>query len=160
MRRKDREVTDINEMLQIVDRAMVLRLGLFDGDHPYIVPLHYGYEYDADKNELAFYMHGATEGHKLDLIRENPKVCVELDCDIELVSGGDVPCAYGSTFASVIARGTAEIVEDTEEKIKGLKLLMVNQTGREFEINDKMAASVAVMKVTASEFTAKARAKM
>ena len=54
MRRRDREVTDIDEILRIVDKAKILHLGLFDTDYPYIVPLHYGYEY-RDGN-LIFYM--------------------------------------------------------------------------------------------------------
>ena len=73
MRRKDREVTDIHEILAIVGRAKILHMGLFDGDHPYIVPLHYGYEYHEDRHELVFFMHGAKEGHKLDLIRKNAR---------------------------------------------------------------------------------------
>jgi nitroimidazol reductase NimA-like FMN-containing flavoprotein (pyridoxamine 5'-phosphate oxidase superfamily) len=153
MRRKDREVTDINEILKIVDKAKILHLGLFDGEYPYIVPLHYGYEYK--NGNLIFYMHGAKEGHKLELIRNNPNVCIELECDIELLSGDDIPCKYSSTFASVIGKGYAEILEDEQEKIAGLKLLMKNQTGREFQIDERMAESVAVIKVTVSSFTAK-----
>ena len=159
MRRADREVKDIHEILQIVDRAKILRLGLMDEEYPYIVPMHYGYEYAEDSRELLFYLHGAKEGRKLDLIRKDPKACIELDCDIELISGGDEPCKYGSAYASVIGRGRVEVVEEEREKIKGLRLLMKNQTGREFEINGRMAASVAVLKVRLSEFTAKARPK-
>ena len=133
MRRRDREVTDIDEILRIVDKAKILHLGLFDTDYPYIVPLHYGYEY-RDGN-LIFYMHGARDGHKLDLIRKNKNVCVELACDIELVSGDDIPCEYGSTFASVIGRGYRN--KEMNRKDCGLKLLMMNQTGREFEIDEK-----------------------
>jgi len=155
MRRADREVKDINEILRIVDKAKILHLGLFDADFPYIVPMHYGYEYK-DGN-LIFYMHGAKEGHKLDLIRNNPNVCIELECDIELVSGDDMPCKYGSTFASVIGRGYAEILRDIEEKIAGLQLLMMNQTGREFEIDERMVNTVEVIKVTVHSFTAKSR---
>ena len=65
MRRKDREVTNIIEILQIIEKAKVLHLALFDADYPYIVPLHYGYEYT--EGILIFYMHCAKEGHKLDL---------------------------------------------------------------------------------------------
>lgn len=155
MRRKDREVIDIQEILQIVRQAKILHLGLFDGAYPYIVPLHYGYDYA--ENALVFYMHGAKEGHKIDLIRANPNVCVELECNTELVSGGDVPCKYGSTFASVIGQGTITLVEDEQEKIRGLELLMKNQTGQEFAMNRQMAASVEVIKVTVCDFTAKAR---
>ena len=160
MRRKDREVTDIQEILQIVGKAKILHLGLFDGDHPYIVPLHYGYAYAEDKHELTFYMHGAKEGHKLDLIEKNPNACIELECDIELVSGGDDPCKYGSAYASVIGKGHVEIVGDVQERIKGLKLLMKNQTDREFDIDERMSSSVAVIKVSLFEYTAKSRPKV
>ncbi|MBR3183000.1 MAG: pyridoxamine 5'-phosphate oxidase family protein [Firmicutes bacterium] len=157
MRRKDREITDINEILELVAKTDVLHLGLFDGEYPYVVPLHYGYEYADGK--LTFYMHGAKEGHKIDLINANPNVCVELENDVELIPG-DVACAYGSSYFSIMGRGTASIVTDEEEKIKGLKLLMENQTGRAFEIDARMAAAVAVIKVTTDNFTAKARKKM
>jgi len=160
MRRKDREVTDIREILQIVDKAKILHLGLSDGDYPYIVPLHFGYEYAEDRQELIFYMHGAKEGHKLDRIRENPNVCIELECDIELVSGGENPCRYGSAYASVIGKGQAALVEDVREKIEGLKRLMKNQTGRDFEIDEAMASSVAVIKAVLPEFSAKSRPKV
>ena len=104
-------------------------------------------------------MHSAKEGHKLELIGDNPRVCVELDGDAELISGGDVPCMYGSSFASVIGRGVAEIVTDEKEKIKGLSLLMKHQTGRDFAITAEMASTVAVIRVTLNKFTAKARAR-
>jgi len=158
MRRKDREVTDSGEIRQILEKAKYLHLGLFDEGYPYIVPLHYGYEYE--DGTLTFFMHGAKEGHKLDLIRNHPQVCVELECDIELISGGEVPCNYGSSFSSVIARGTAELVEDEAEKIRGLNLLMEHQTGRTFPMDGRMTASVAVIKVKADSFTAKSKKKM
>ena len=160
MRRKDREVTDINEILQIVSKAKILHMGLFDENYPYIVPLHYGYEYAEDKHELVFFMHGAKEGHKLDLIQNNPNVCIELECDIELVPGGDNPCKYGSTYASIVGNGHVEIVDDEQEKVRGLKLLMKNQTGKEFDIDARMTSSVAVLKASLSEFTAKSRPKV
>ncbi|XME02106.1 pyridoxamine 5'-phosphate oxidase family protein [Lachnospiraceae bacterium C1.1] len=157
MRRKDREITDIDKILKITADCKFLHMALFDGEYPYIVPLHYGYSYDENENTFTFYMHGAKEGHKLDLIKENPNVCIEMETDVEPVSGGDIPCKYGSTYASVIGRGTAELVEDVDEKIHGLTLLMLNQTGRRFEMDEKMAASVAVIKVTIKDFSAKAR---
>ena len=98
MRRKDREVTNIIEILQIIEKAKVLHLALFDADYPYIVPLHYGYEYT--EGILIFYMHCAKEGHKLDLIRSNPNVCIEVESDVELISGGDVACKYGISLPS------------------------------------------------------------
>lgn len=155
MRRKDRQITDREEILRIVDKAKVLHLGIAGSEYPYVVPLHFGYEY-AD-GSLVFYLHCAKEGRKLDLIRENPRVCVEMECSVELVSGGDLPCKYGSRFASVIGFGRAEIVSDEQEKRKGLALLMKNQTGRDFEFSGQMAATVEVIRIIVTEFTAKAR---
>lgn len=76
------------------EKAKVLHLALFDADYPYIVPLHYGYEYT--EGILIFYMHCAKEGHKLDLIRSNPNVCIEVESDVELISGREVACKYGA----------------------------------------------------------------
>ena len=184
MRRQDREVTDLEDVLGIVGRAQVLRLGMMAGDYPYVVPLHYGFEWlpadGAGEGEgaagvgssagagagaasegrggcLVFYLHCAHEGRKLDLIRANPHVCVELDCDVQMVSGGDVPCRYGSAYASVIGTGVACVVEDAAEKIHGLQLLMRNQIGRDFDFDQQMAASVEVVKVVVSDFSAKRR---
>jgi hypothetical protein len=155
MRRKDREITQIEEILSITGKAKILHLALFDEEYPYIVPLHYGFEY-TDGN-LVFFCHSAKEGHKIDQIRKDPHVCVELECDITPISGGEDPCRYGSAYASVIGRGTAELVRDGEEKIHGLELLMKNQTGRDFSFNEQMASSVEVIKLTITDFTAKAR---
>lgn len=68
----------------------------------------------------------------------------------------DNPCAYGARYESVMCRGTAVIVEDTEEKMEALKILMKTQTGEEHEINEKMAAAVNVIRVDAESYTAKA----
>ena len=157
MRRKDREVTNIEDVLRIVDKAKVLHLGLFDSKYPYVLPLHFGYEYSG--GSLVFYLHSAKEGHKLDLIRANPNVCVEMECEVELVSGGEIPCQYGATYASLIGRGRAETVSDEQERIRGLSLLMKNQAGREFIINSQMVSTVEIVKVVLSEFTAKSKPK-
>lgn len=52
-----------------------------------------------------------------------------------------------------------KILEDEQEKIYGLKLLMLNQTGREFKFDGKMASTVEMIKVTVPSFTAKANPK-
>ncbi len=155
MRRKDREITSSDKIAEILKNAKILRLGLFDAEYPYIVPMHYAYIYD--KGNITLYMHCAKEGHKLDLIKKNPNACVELECGVALIPAGDEACSYGSAYASIIGCGKAEIVRDDEEKAAALKLLMLNQVGREFEITIKMTSAVEVIKVSLSSFTAKGR---
>ncbi|MBO7700241.1 MAG: pyridoxamine 5'-phosphate oxidase family protein [Eubacteriaceae bacterium] len=157
MRRTDREITDLREITSIIDNCNVLRLGLNGEDFPYVVPMHFGYEYT--EGTFVFYLHGAKEGKKLTLLARDPRVCVEMDCGMELISGGDTACEWGASYASVIGFGKGEILTDVPEKIKGLKLLMKHQTGRDFEITERMASAVEVIEVRLSSFTAKARKK-
>lgn len=44
MRRHDREITDKNEILEIMNLCDVCRLAFKDGDYPYILPLNFGIE--------------------------------------------------------------------------------------------------------------------
>ncbi len=152
--RREREVTDINEIIGILDRAKIVHVGMVDGDMPYVVPMNYGYTMEDGK--LTLYLHGATVGRKLDIIRVNPKVFIEIDTDI-VPFKGEAACQYGVSYASVMGEGIAEIVEDPEGKMAGLGVLMKTQTGKEFEFVPKMVAGVTVIKINVSEFTAKRR---
>lgn len=152
--RREREVTDINEIKEILDKSLIVHLGLVDDGEAYVVPMNYGYTMEDGK--LTVYLHGATEGRKIDIIRANPKVFFEMECDLQPFEG-KTACHYGIGYASVMGKGIAEIVEDTEEKKKGLSVLMKTQTGKDFEFNDRMVSVVSVIKIEATEYTAKRR---
>lgn len=152
--RREREVTDINEIIGILDRAKIVHIGMVDGNRPYVVPMNYGYTMEQGK--LTLYLHGATAGRKLDIIRENPNVFIEIDTDITPFEG-KVACQYGTTYSSVMGEGVAELIEDAEGKMAGLATFMKSQTGRDFEFSEKMVAGVTVIKINVSEYTAKKR---
>jgi len=154
MRRTDREITDLREIEAIIARTRYLHLGMFDGDYPYVVPLHYGYE--LKDGRLTFFAHCAQEGHKLDCLRANDRVFVELDRGEEVVAG-DVPCEYGALFESVMGRGKATLLTDDSEKAAALACLMKTQTGQDHEISEKMTSMVTVIRIDVESFTAKAR---
>jgi len=152
MRRKDKEVTGIQELIGIIDQCKICRIAMVDGAGPYIVPMNFGYAYDG--NQLVLYFHCAKEGRKIDAMKQNPMVCFEMDCEHRLIEG-DNACSFAYSFKSVIGSGRAELVDDSEEKKTALSLLMKHQTGREFSFDDKMAASVTVFKIIAQEFAGK-----
>lgn len=154
MTRRERQITDIDEIIKILDKSKVLHLGLVDGDEPYVVPMNYGYTMENGK--LTLYLHCANRGRKLDLIRKNPKVFFEMECDI-VPFESDVACKYGITYASIMGKGNAKIVNDTEEKKFALSALMKTQTGKLFTFEDKMTTIVTVIKITSLEYTAKHR---
>ena len=157
MRRTDRAVTDNRQIQSIIEQAKVVHIGMIDNDRPYVVPMQYGFVF-AD-GQLTLYVHCAKEGRKLDIIKKNPRVFIELETNVAIVSGGDIPCKYGSEYASVMGDGTAVFVEDAKEKILGLQLMMKTQSGRDFDITEQMATSVTVLRIDVPCVTAKSRAK-
>lgn len=152
MRRKDREIREISEILKVVDECKVCRIGLWDGKNVYMVPMNFGYVYEEDT--LVLYFHGAKKGRKYEIIEDNPNVGFEMDCGHDLIAA-DRACEYGYRFASVVGNGRAETVSDIEEKKRALTLLMKQQTGGDFTFDDRQASAVQVLKITAKEFACK-----
>lgn len=159
MRRQDRMVTNIDEIKDILNSTRIIHLGMIDGDYPYVVPLHFGYEFIDDV--LHIFVHGYHEGKKFSLMQANPHVFIEIDGDDEaLVSGGDIPCKYSSVYSSVMGRGEATYLERVDEKAHGLQVLMKHQTGREFPFTDAMVNSVGVVQIKVVDYTAKRRRQL
>lgn len=113
MRKRERELTDPAEIQSILDACKILHLGLSDEGQPYVVPLNYGYV--LENGRLTFYLHGANEGYKIDVIRKNPKISFAMECDA-IPFEGKVACQYGMSYRSLMGMGTAEIITDTKEK--------------------------------------------
>ena len=154
MTKRELQITDENQILSILDTAKVLHLGLCVDNEPYVVPMNYGYTMEDGK--LVIYLHSAVRGKKLDMIRANPKVFFEMDCD-RTPFEGKKPCQYGLAYSSIMGRGTARIVEDVEEKIRAMSVLMKTQTGKDFSFDEKLVSIVAVIRIDVSEYTAKHR---
>ena len=155
MTKRERQITDEAQILQILDTAKVLHLGLAVNNEPYVVPMNYGYT--MENGRLTVYMHSALKGKKLDMIRENPNVFFEIDCDLQPFGEGDIPCQYGMVYSSVMARGKATIVEDVEEKMQAMSILMKTQTRKDFTFNERLVSIVTVIRIDVAEYTAKHR---
>lgn len=154
MRRSDREVLDLDEILDIIDACDVCRIAMVDNGIPYVVPMNFGYMFDGEKLHLCF--HSALEGRKLDILRQNPTVCFEMDTAHELTRG-ETPCQYGMDYASVIGIGTARIVETAREKCEMLSSVMLHTTGRFELFLPDMVEKVAIIEIVSDDVTAKRR---
>jgi nitroimidazol reductase NimA-like FMN-containing flavoprotein (pyridoxamine 5'-phosphate oxidase superfamily) len=154
MRRKDKEITSVDKKIEIIEKNKVCRLALSQNNFPYIIPLNYGYSFE--NNKLTLYFHSAIEGKKMDIIKENNNACFEVDCDCKLIEGKNL-CSYGYEFKSIIGFGKIIIMGTTEEKIKGLNILMKHQTGKETQYNFAEGAleRLIVYKMEVEEFTGK-----
>jgi len=154
MRRKEKEITGINEKLEIIAKCNVCRIGLSENNYPYIVPLNYGFSYNDGK--LSLYFHCAIEGKKMDIIKKNNNACFEIDCDTKLIEG-EKPCNYGYEFKSIIGFGKIVILDTKDEKSEGLNYLMKNLTGKylKYDFNENELKNVIILKMLVDEFTGK-----
>lgn len=153
MRRGDREVTDLDEIVRIVNRCDVCHMGLAEKGCPYVVPMSFGFS--VRNGGITFYFHCASEGRKIDMIRKNPKVCLQFDCGHRLITG-DKACDCSTEYESVIASGTAGFVMDREEKVRALTQLMKHyEAGETFDFDRRMVDLVTVIKVPADRISGK-----
>ena len=148
MRRSEKEITDRAEIDAIIGSCQVCRLGLCDEDEPYVVPMCFGYDGEF------LYFHSAVEGRKLDILRRNPRVCVEFDEVIRVVEEEEA-CRWGIHYRSVIGTGTVEFVEELEAKRAGLALVMAQYTDGDFSFPEGAVDRVSVFRVRLDQLTGK-----
>ena len=154
MRRKDREITDPNSIANFIAKEQILRIAFYDDGDIYIVPINYGYSYD---EQYTFYFHGAKAGRKYELAKKTPKVGFEIEGNYTLLTG-EMACDFSATFQSVVGTGTLSIVENTEEKMKGLNAIMKQTTSKsEWAYSDEMLEAVAVFRLDVEKMSCKAK---
>jgi uncharacterized protein len=156
MRREDRVVKDINDILTIISKCKVCRIAMLDKHKSYIVPLNYGYSYN-DKTLLMFY-HSSMEGRKIDLLKRNPDVCFEMDCEHGLVTG-DMACKYGYIYESIIGEGKITFIESETEKSYALNQIMKHQTGieKDFIFDNDVFCRTVTYKLTVETISGKVK---
>ncbi|MGD1151316.1 MAG: pyridoxamine 5'-phosphate oxidase family protein [Syntrophales bacterium] len=148
MRRSEREIKDRAVIDAIIRQCLVCRLGLSDGEEPYVVPLCFGYDGEA------LYFHSASEGRKIDILRKNSRVCFEFDIP-EGMREAEQGCRWGIKYRSVIGFGTAEIVDDQEGKRRALEIVMAQYSGKEYIFLEDVVTKTAVIKVVIARVTGK-----
>lgn len=145
MRRLRQELSE-SETKEIICRGKAAVMAVAGDDDPYAVPVNYVYDGEC------VYIHSASEGHKIDALRRNPK------CSLCVIDKDDiVPEEFTSHFRSAIIFGKAEFLTTDEEKTTALKLLCgkycegMDPTG---EINKSLKA-VAVIRIRIDRMTGK-----
>jgi nitroimidazol reductase NimA-like FMN-containing flavoprotein (pyridoxamine 5'-phosphate oxidase superfamily) len=113
-----------------------------------VVPLCFGYE------DNALYFHCAGQGRKLDILRKNNNVCVEVDIDQEVIKA-DEACDCGMKYKSVIGFGKAVFIEDIESKRKALDVIMQQYSEKSFEYPEEAINNTVVIKVEIESMTGK-----
>lgn len=153
MRRRDREISDFNEIVQVMEKCDVCRLALNDGDYPYILPLNFGME--VEDGQVVLYFHGANVGYKYELIEKDNRASFEMDCSHRLITN-DVNMSCTMEYESVIGKGHVEILNE-EEKYDALVKLMKHYHKEDFPFNKAVMSVTIVFKMVITEMTGKRR---
>lgn len=154
MRRRDREITDFETILGIIEECDIIRIGLSDGDFPYIVPLNFAYTVTG--RHIDFYVHGAMAGRKYELMNRNKKCTFEMDIPLKMdciAEEKEVTMRYKSVM------GTADITFlEGEEKQRAMDEIFMNryEETRRFDYNRKTVKRTAVARLSVIDLSAKA----
>lgn len=148
MRRKEKEIANIKDIEDIIMKAKAFHLGLCLDNTPYVIPMSFGY-----KNKV-IYFHSATEGKKIEILKQNNQVCFEFNIDNELVKS-EKGCNFGMKFRSVIGFGKACFIEALKEKQKALDIIMHQYSEKTFEFPEKQVNSTLVCKIEIEQMTGK-----
>lgn len=150
MRRSDREIKDINEILDIMNHCDSVRIALNDTPFPYIFPMNFGLIYD--NNKITLYFHCASEGKKLDLIKKDPHVSFEMDTSHRLVTG-DSACDYTMEYRSVCGNGICSF--DTDKQTALDAVMKKFSRAETFKYDEKYFDDVTVFKIDVLKITGK-----
>jgi nitroimidazol reductase NimA-like FMN-containing flavoprotein (pyridoxamine 5'-phosphate oxidase superfamily) len=143
-------ITDRNEIIAILKQCKTCWVAMSDNDVPYVLPMNFAM--DGDR----IILHSAQKGRMWETIKRNPKVCINWILGEEL-SWQDVRvgCSYRVKSSSVIVEGTAEIVEDFDEKERLFKQFMSQYSDLQFKFNAPAIRNVGVLVVPITKLTAK-----
>ncbi len=152
MRRNDKEITNREIIMEILQKSQICRIAIFADEYPYIVPMNYGYR------NSALYLHSALEGRKTELLKQNSKVGFEIEQENEVLKN-ELSCKWTTKYRSIIGFGDIEFINDKKQKVDGLNIIMEHHGKKENVYNDKAVDNVIVLKLHIKEFTAKQSGK-
>jgi nitroimidazol reductase NimA-like FMN-containing flavoprotein (pyridoxamine 5'-phosphate oxidase superfamily) len=147
-----RAIIDKKELEEVIGRCQVCHLAMVDPDgKPYVIPLNFGYR------DGVVYLHGAKHGKKIDVLRNNPEVCINFTTDHLLrYQNEQVACSWSMKYRSVLCYGAAEFITDPEEKTAALHVVMAQYSAGEFKFNAPAIREVCVWKVNISRYDGRA----
>jgi hypothetical protein len=134
----------------IINEATVCYVGMASGEDPYVLPMNFAYQ------DGCVYLHADTHGTKIDILKQNPSVCINFNTGNELFHRHkEVGCSWGMKFKSVNVHGKAAFVEDYDEKYRIMKLVMLKYSGENYDFSEPSIRNVIVMRIEIEKITGK-----
>ncbi len=155
MMHEERRIQDPMLISAVLGMTNVCTVALHDEPYPYVVPMNYGYIWEGDS--LTLYLHMGVQGHRVNLIEDNPHVACNIQVFLDRF-GTKKYRGEGHDYRSVTVYGKAEILkpEEPEEFIKALRALCAS-TGRPSPSKAPKSKNLHMMRIKADIVTAKSQ---
>lgn len=138
LRRTDKALDDPDEIEHVLASVRIMTVACCLSDEPYLFTVDFAW----DRKSRDLWFHCATQGRKMGILRENPRVCVTVIEDRGYIHG-DCDHAY----RSLIMEGEAHVVSDLQEKRRGLELLVRKQESDPKSVLARLVDDESVRKV-------------
>lgn len=151
MKKVNQEIKDKATIEEILSSSEICRLGFMDNNRPYILPFNYGYQ------DNCIYIHCANEGKKIDLIKQNNHVCIEVE-QTAVIERYEKACKWTTTYRSLVGYGFVEIITDYERKRQALDIIMRHNganSNHDLNYEPNKINAMSILKVEISEMTGK-----
>lgn len=157
MRRSDREIADLDEIIEVMKRCKVCHVAFHCDDYPYVVPMNFGMSVEG--HDVALFFHGAKTGKKHDLLKQNNQVGFVMEDAHSIVTGPSVgACECTMEFESVMGTGVMDYVEDRQVEALQTLLNQYNVSeGNNYHFHDEVVPAISVLKLTVHSLSAKRR---
>ncbi len=144
-------ISNPQKIQEIIDQCDTCYVGMVDPEgKPYVLPFNFGFE------EGSIFLHMAAQGKKMEVLKNNPAVCVAFSTDHELFHRHDqVACSYGMRYRSVLAYGKAEFIDDYDEKVRIMNVTMRKYTGKDFTYNPPAISNVCIIRISIEKIEGK-----
>ncbi len=148
MLRKEKEITDREEIDAVITDCDVMHLAMARDNEPYVVPLNFGYD------GRWLYLHTAGHGRKIDFFESNPGVCFAFERKVRIIPHDSRPCKWSCAFESVVGSGTISELHG-EDRIHGLRQIMRHYSSKEWTFDPAVVQKTRVWRIEIQKLTGK-----
>src|SRR6267154_141671 len=154
IREPQRAVYDRAAINAILDEAFVCHVGFAAGSQTYVIPTMFARVGDS------IYFHGSAASRMLRNLSNGLAVCITVTLADGLVLARSV-FNHSMNYRSVVALGTAQVIEDSTEKLTGLhaftEKILPGRWNDARQPNEKELKATSILKLPLTEVSAKVR---
>lgn len=143
-------IEEKEKIFELIKSCRVCYVAMSEDNVPYVLPMNFALDGDA------VILHSAQSGRMWETVKGNPKLCINWTVGEGLAWQDErVGCSYRMISSSALVEGTAEFIDDYDEKERCLHILMAQYSERNFRFNAPAVKNVGIIRVKIDNLTAK-----